>query len=40
MNSQPDATITDFIDNYHQLNHFHLILVTKGSIAGALHHKL
>jgi len=28
INSQLDATITDFIDNYNQLNQFHLILVT------------
>jgi len=50
INSQLDATITNFIDNNNQLNMFRAIisptlrstssLSPAGSIAGALHHKL
>jgi len=43
MNSQLDATITNFIDNYNQLNMFRAIIwsiLPTGSIVGALYRKL
>jgi len=40
INSQLDATITNFIDNYNQLNMFRAIILLAGSIVGALYHKL
>jgi len=44
INSQLDATITNFIDNYSHLNMFRAIispvLRPAGSIVGASHHKL
>ena len=50
INSQLDATITNFIDNYNQLNMIRAItspilrstssLSSSGSIIGALYHKL